>query len=90
MEILNTATNYHETLQADFFEKFHFVDQLRNDLTKWEKEKLHAMILQGIAKGEIKLNEHIDVLLDMLLMVLKGLEIPFFLQKQYNNYAPYF
>jgi len=55
MEILNTAANYHETLKADFFEHFSFID-----------------------------------LLDVFIMVLKGLEIPFFLQDKYNDLHPYF
>ena len=28
MEILNSAANYHETLKADFFEHFDFIDDL--------------------------------------------------------------
>ena len=32
MEILNDAANYHETLKADFFEHFDFIDDLREEL----------------------------------------------------------
>ncbi len=35
MEIINSAANYHETLKADFFEHFDFIDKLRDDLDKW-------------------------------------------------------
>ena len=31
-----------------------------------------------------------DVLLDMFIMVIKGLEIPLFLQNKYEKYSPYF
>ena len=90
MEVLNDAANYHETLKADFFEHFDFIDDLRNELDEWEKQNLKKIILQGIDKGEFADIEDIDVLLDMFIMVLKGLEIPFFLQDKYERYSPYF
>ncbi|MGB4576856.1 MAG: helix-turn-helix domain-containing protein [Paludibacter sp.] len=90
MEILNSAANYHETLKADFFEHFHFIDDLRTDLDTWEKENLRKIILQGVHTGEFTLVAEINILLDMFLMVLKGLEIPFFLQNKYEEYSPYF
>ena len=90
MEILNSAANYHETLKADFFEHFHFIDDLRTELDVWEKESLKKIILQGAEKGEFALIGDIDVLLDVFIMVIKGLEIPFFLQNKYVKYAPHF
>ncbi len=90
MEILNSASNYHETIKADFFEHFDFIDDLRNELDEWEKENLKKIILQGVHNGEFAEIEDVDVLLDVFIMVLKGLEIPFYLQEKYENYSPYF
>lgn len=90
MEILNSAANYHETLKADFCEHFHFIDNLRTELDAWEKENLKRIILQGAEKGEFIIIGDIDVLLDVFIMVIKGLEIPFFLQNKYVKYAPHF
>jgi len=90
MEILNSAANYHETLKADFFEHFHFIDDLRTGLDAWEKENLKKIILQGAEKGEFAIFGDIDVLLDVFIMVTKGLEIPFFLQNKYVKYSPHF
>lgn len=90
MEILNSAACYHETLKADFFEHFHFIDSLRTDLDSWEKENLKKIIQQGIEAGEFLQVKEMDVMLDVFLMVLKGLEIPFFLQNKYEKYLPYF
>ena len=91
MTMLSSAANYHETLKADFFEHFDFIDQLRHDFDQWEKEQLQLMIHQGIREGVF--DQHyasLEVLLDVLIMVLKGLELPFFLQGKYAEYAPYF
>ena len=90
MKILNDAANYHETLKADFFEHFHFIDDLRNELDEWEKDNIRIIISQGITTKEFAHIEDMDVLLDVFIMVLKGLEIPFFLQNKYEKYSPHF
>ncbi len=90
METLNSAANYHETIKADFFEHFDFIDDLRNELDEWEKENIKKIITQGIKSGEFALSDNMDVLLDVFIMVVKGLEIPFFLQNKYQKYAPHF
>jgi len=91
MEILNSAANYHETLKADFFEHFNFIDKLRNELDIWEKKQIQNIIYQGVDEGIFEpRNGDIDILLDVFIMVLKGLEIPFFLQNKYNDLHPYF
>lgn len=40
MKILNNSANYQETLKADFFEHFDFIDDLRKDFDVWEKKNL--------------------------------------------------
>ena len=90
MEILNDAANYHETLKADFFEHFDFIDDLRKELDEWEKESLKKILLQGVETKEFTAIGDMDVLLDVFMMVLRGLEIPFFLQNKYEKYSPYF
>jgi len=78
MEVVNTAANYN------------FIDDLRTELDTWEKENLKKIIVQGVDIGEFSNIGDIDILIDMLLMALKGFEIPFFLQGRYEKYAPYF
>lgn len=90
MEVLHNASNYHETIKADFFEHFDFIDDLRMELDVWEKEKIKIIIEQGIKTNEFEIEGDIDILLDVYIMVLKGLEVPFFIQDKYKNYAPYF
>lgn len=90
MELLNEAANYHETLKADFYEHYLFIDELRSDLDKWELDNLRKILEQGINDGYFNKTENIDVLLEMIIMVVKGLEIPFFLQNKYTRYSPHF
>lgn len=90
MDVLSISTNYQETLKADFYEQFHFIDELRSELEAWEKDKLKTIISNGIEKNEFSPIKEIDILLDMFIMVSYGLEVPFFLQDKYNRYSPYF
>ena len=91
MSVLNKAANYHEVLKADFLEHFEFIDHLRADMDLWEKEQLKSIIKQGIEFGVFAdQTEKMDVLLDVFIMVLKGLEIPFFLQGKYSAFSPHF
>lgn len=90
MEVLNSTACYHETLKADFFEHFHFIDDLRADLDKWEKENIEKIILEGVSSGEFANISEINVMIDVFLMVLKGLEIPFYLQNKYEIYNHHF
>lgn len=45
LELLYKMVNCHETLRADFFEKYHFVKDVRDDFTEFERKQL-TMILQ--------------------------------------------
>jgi len=90
MEILNSAALYHETIKADFFEHFDFIDDLRAGLDMWEKRNIKKIILQGVDNGEFAIIEDVNVLIDIFIMVLKGLEIPFFLQGKYEKFSPHF
>jgi len=90
MDVMHNASNYHETIKADFFEHFDFIDDLRTELDVWEKENIKKIIEQGIKTKEFEIKGDINALLDVYIMVLKGLEIPFFIQGKYKKYSPCF
>ena len=91
MEVLSESENYKETLKADFYEHFDFIDDLRKELDIWEKEQLKKIIQQGVEENIFAdMNDKIEVMLDVFLMVQKGMEIPFLLQRKFEYYHPYF
>ena len=93
MSVLNYSANYHETLKADFFEHYDFIDDLREDLDIWEKTQITQILNEGMSSGlfiEIKQGEAMNAILDTFIMVIKGLEIPFFIQNKYKSLEPYF
>ena len=56
----------------------------------FKKENLKKLLLQGVETGEFTTIGDIDILLDVFIMVIKGLEIPFFLQNKYEKYSLHF
>ena len=89
MEILSQSANYHETIKADLYEHFEFVDDIRADFNKWEKKVMKEFIQEGVERNEFGLNlKEVDALIEVFQMVLKGLEIPFFVQGKFEKYAP--
>jgi AcrR family transcriptional regulator len=90
MSLLYNAKNYHETLQADFYSEFVFLQNLRKEWEEWVKLQIRFIVEQGINEGIFEEIPQLDVMLDILSMVSRGLEIPFFLQNKYEELNPYF
>lgn len=89
MQAMNDAMNYNESVKADLYEQFDFVDDLRAEMDVWEKESLKKIITQGVTNNEFEKSDDIDKLLEVIVMVFKGLEVPFFVQGKYGQYSPY-
>jgi AcrR family transcriptional regulator len=83
--LLNKAVNYHETLKADFFEKYHFVKDVRDDFDDFEQTQLTAIIEKGNAEGYLNV-KNIGPTVDVAMMIIKSIEIPLFLQDKYKAY----
>lgn len=84
-KLLNRAVNYHETLKADFFEKYDFVKNVRDDFEKFEQIQLTAIIVKGNEEGYLNVRD-IGPTVDVAMMIIKSIEIPLFLQDKYKEY----
>jgi len=84
-KLLNEAVNYHETLKADFFEKYHFVKDVRDDFERFEQLQLTTIIEKGNEEGYLHV-ENVGPTVDVAMMIIKGIEIPLFLQDKYKEY----
>ena len=90
MDVLQHATNYHETIQSDDHDHFEFMSDIRKDLDDWERVQICSIIREGVETGEFELDLSVEVLSDIIIMIVKGLEGPFYLQGRYTEYSPYF
>lgn len=84
-KLLNMAVNYHETLKADFFEKYTFVKNVRDDFERFEQIQLTTIIEKGNEEGYLNVKD-ISPTVDVAMMIIKSIEIPLFLQDKYKEY----
>ena len=89
LKLLNKATHYHETLKADFSEKYHFVTDIRNDFTDYERKQLTTILDRGKKEGYLDI-KNIDSAVNVMLMIVNGIEIPLYLQNKYEEYEDVF
>ena len=75
-KMLNMAVNYHETLKADFFEKYHFVKNVRDDFEKFEQVQLTAIINKGNEEGYLKV-ENVAPTVDVAMMIIKSIAVSY-------------
>ena len=85
LKLLHKAVNYHETLKADFFEKYHFVKDVREDFDEFERTQLILILKKGKKEGFLDF-KNINSTVDIMMIILNGIEIPFFLQNKYPEY----
>ncbi|MFZ2338895.1 MAG: helix-turn-helix domain-containing protein [Bacteroidales bacterium] len=85
LKLLHSAVNYHETLKADFFEKYHFVKDVRDDFAEFERNQLTLILQRGKQEGFLDI-KNINSTVNSVMIVLNGIEIPFFLQNKYPEY----
>lgn len=84
-KLLNNAVNYHETLKADFFEKYHFVKDVREDFESFDQNQFSAIIQKGNEEGYLEVR-NVGPTVDVAMMIIRSIEIPLFLQDKYKEY----
>jgi AcrR family transcriptional regulator len=85
LKLLHKAVNYHETLKADFFEKYHFVKDVREDFAEFERVQLTIILKKGKNEGYLDV-KNVNSTVNIIMMVINGIEIPLFLQNKYAEY----
>lgn len=85
LKLLNDSAIYHETLKADFFQEYHFVKDVRDSFTDFERTQITQILQKGKKEGFVNF-KNIESSVNVILMILSGIEIPLFLQ---NNFAEY-
>lgn len=84
-KLLSTAINYHETLKADFFERYDFVKDVREDFAAFEHKQLTYILTKGKNEGYLEIKS-VESNVNIALMLLNSIELPLFLQNKYSEY----
>ena len=85
LKLLSAAVNYHETLKADFFEKYNFVKDVRDDFARFEYNQLYLIFKKGNSEGRLDI-KNIKSTVNMVMMLLNSIELPLYLQNKYHEY----
>jgi AcrR family transcriptional regulator len=85
LELLNKSLNYHETLKADFFDKYKFVKDVRNDFHLFERNQITFILEKGMKEGYLDVT-NVNSTVDVIMMITNSIEIPLFLQNKYKDY----
>lgn len=85
LKLLSTAANYHETLKADLFEKYHFVKDAREDFSRYEYMQINKILELGNKEGYLEI-KNIHTTVSAVLMLMNSIEIPLYLQDKYTEY----
>ena len=85
LRLLHKAVNYHETLKADFFDKYNFVKDVRDDFVEFERTQLTSILRKGKKEGYLDV-KNINSTVNILMIVVNGIEIPLFLQDKYTEF----
>jgi hypothetical protein len=85
LKLLHNAVNYHETLKADFFETYHFVKDVRDDFSEFERTNLTIILKKGKKEGYFDI-KNIESTINIIMIVMNSIEIPFYLQNKYPEY----
>ncbi|GAB4333189.1 MAG: TetR/AcrR family transcriptional regulator [Bacteroidales bacterium] len=84
-KLMNEARNYHETLRADFRERYSFVDEVREDFDRFERNQLTKIINDGKQKGFFQVS-NVDRTIEVVMTLYRSVEIPLYLQNKYTEY----
>jgi len=85
LKLLKGAVNYHETLKADFFDRYHFVKDTRDAFVEFERSLMTSMFTQARDEGYLTVSD-IPKTVNIILMVAHSIEIPLYLQNRYEEY----
>ena len=86
LKLLYEAKNYHETIRADFIGRYGFVDDVRKDFDEFERTQLLTILSKGKEEGVLNFSD-INSMVSLILMLLKSVEIPLFLDDKYEEYS---
>ncbi|HRS53631.1 MAG TPA: TetR/AcrR family transcriptional regulator, partial [Bacteroidales bacterium] len=84
-KLLNRAYNYQETLRADFFEKYDFVKDVREDFANFEKKQLKFIIQKSKEEANANIS-NINRSVNLILFILNSIEVPLYLQDKYEEF----
>lgn len=84
MSTLQKVSNFYDAMKNELLDQLQFINQTRLEVDKAELALVKNILDEGVKKGSFEIKDT-DTTASVLVTLLKGLEIPFFAQKQFEN-----
>jgi AcrR family transcriptional regulator len=85
MVLMQSAVNYHETVRAEFTDKYEFLEDIRQEFFRFESDLMRAFLDRGVEKGELDI-EDTGATAKVMMLAMKAMEVPFYLNKHLGQY----
>ncbi|MDX9905766.1 MAG: TetR/AcrR family transcriptional regulator [Bacteroidales bacterium] len=85
MLLMKDAVNYHESLKADFVADFSFLNDCREDFTRFEIDLMKAIIDRGIRENRFQIKDSYATA-QVIILAMKAIEIPFYHHHKISEY----
>ena len=85
MNTLLKVSNFYDAMKNELLDQLQFINQTRIEVDKAELELVKGILNEGVKNGNFEIKD-VDTTASVLVTLLKGLEIPFFTQKKYENF----
>jgi AcrR family transcriptional regulator len=77
MVLMKDAVNYHESLKADFVADFSFLNDCREDFTRFEIGLMKAILDRGVRENRFQIKDS-QATAQVIILAIKAMEIPFY------------
>jgi AcrR family transcriptional regulator len=84
MNTLLKVSNFYDAMKNELLDQLQFINQTRLEVDKAELAMVKNILDEGVKKGSFEIKDTTTTA-SVLVTLLKGLEIPFFAQKQFEN-----
>ena len=85
MILMKDAVNYHESLKADFEEDFSFLNDCRQEFTRFEIDLMKAILDRGVRENKFRIKDT-HATAQVIVLAVKAIEIPFYQQHKIAEY----
>jgi AcrR family transcriptional regulator len=84
IKYLRKLVNYYTALTAEYLEHYSFIEKARTDFTKFEIDTISEILFDGQKQGVFQIDD-IDSTSEMIVIAMKGLEVPLIMQEETKN-----
>jgi AcrR family transcriptional regulator len=85
MILMKDATNYHESLKAEFVEDFGFLNECREEFTRFEIDLMKAILDRGLRENKLVVKDP-QATAQVIILAMKATEIPFYHHRKIAEY----